>query len=305
MGVFRAQVFGRLAVASALAFAGGPMARGQESSPYEVRPSDVLEVIVVGQASLSGDYTVAPDETIAFPLLGKVVVRGLTAPAVQAKLQKELIARDYFKRPEVSVRVKEFRSHPVMVLGEVPKPGLHPLKGDRSLLSLLADVGGLTPGAGHEIVIARPPEGLAAVAVQRFAMTPVIPGLSEAAGNKGDGDLPPGALEGSDVFRASVKGLQRGNEALNVILEGGDLVYVPRAAQVTVDGEVVNKGSYRFEEDMTVLDLLTAAGGVSERGSQRRLEIERVEDGKIRRVKAKLEDPLRPGDRLKVGARIF
>lgn len=293
-----------LARSIVLSFLLAPLVLAQERSPYAVRPSDILEVIVVGQASLSGDFAVGADSSIDFPLLGKVRAQGMTAPEIQAKIQRDL-SNGFLKRPEVSVRVKEFRSQPVMVVGEVPKPGLYPLKGDRSLLSLLAEVGGLTGNAGHEIVVARPPEGLAPVAVERFVLNPVVPGLNEAAGSRGASELPPGALEGSDVFRASCKELQRGNESLNILLEGGDMVFVPKAALVHASGQVMKAGSYRFEEGMTVLDLLLAAGGVSERGSQKRLKLIRFENGKRREIKAKVDDLVKPGDTLLVGERFF
>jgi polysaccharide export outer membrane protein len=49
-------------------------------------------------------------------------------------------------------------------------------------------------------------------------------------------------------------------------LQAGDTVYFPKASQVYVMGSVARPGSYRTRKEMTVLQALTLAGGVSDRG---------------------------------------
>jgi polysaccharide export outer membrane protein len=233
-----------------------------------------------------------------------VEVAGLLPDDVAKKLQS-LLGAGFFKRPEVSVRVKEYRSRPVLVLGEVAHPGIFSLKGDRSLLTMLADAGGLTSNAGHELLVARPPEGSENLAIEQFQSVPIVPGLSDTARLPDAEDLPPGAIKGSDLFHASFRELIKGNAEQNVILEGGDLVYVPRAAQVFVTGQAARPAAFKFVDGMTVQDALQLAGGVSERGSLRRLKIVRFEAGKRREIKAQLTDVLKPGDSITVGERFF
>ena len=97
----------------------------------------------------------------------------------------------------------------------------------------------------------------------------------------------------------------KGNPEQNVILEGGDLVYVPKAAQVFITGQAARPAALKFVDGMTVQDALQLAGGISERGSMKRLRIVRFEGGKRKEIKALLTDPLKPGDTLNVGERFF
>jgi polysaccharide export outer membrane protein len=276
----------------------------QTSDPSALRPSDVIDVVVLGQPSLSADFVVDKDGSISYPLIGRVAAAGLTPGDLGKKLQA-LLGAGFLRRPEVSVRVKEYRSRPVLVSGEVKTPGIFSLKGDRSLLSVLAEAGGLTPNAGHELLVARPPEGSQSLAIEQFYSMPMVPGLSDVARLPDSEELPPGALKGSDLFRASFRELMKGNADQNVILEGGDLIYVPRAAQIFVTGQAARPAALKFVDGMTVQDALQLAGGISERGSLKRLKVIRFEAGKRTEIKAQMTDLLKPGDTLNIGERFF
>lgn len=269
-----------------------------------VRPADLIDVVVLGQPSLSADFVVDKEGAISYPLLGRVEVAGL-APADIAKKLQSLLGAGFIRRPEVSVRVKEYRSRPVLILGEVVRPGILSLKGDRSVLTMLVEAGGLTSNAGHELVIARPPEGSESAAIDQFSSMPIVPGLVDQTRPSDAEELPPGAIKGSDLFRATFRELMKGNAEQNVILEGGDLVYVPKAAQIFVTGQVARPGALKYVDGITVQDALQMVGGVSDRGSMRRLKIIRFESGKRREVKAQLTDVLKPGDTLNIGERFF
>jgi polysaccharide export outer membrane protein len=285
-----------------LAFASS--SSGQTAESIAVRPTDLIDVVVLGQPSLSADFVIDKDGTIAYPLLGRVEVAGL-APADVAKKLQTLLGAGFIRRPEVSVRVKEYRSQPILVLGEVVRPGIVSLRGDRSVLTMLTAAGGLTPGAGHELVVARPPEGSESLAIEQFNNVPMVPGLiDQALPSEGD-ELPPGAIKGSDTFRATFRELAKGNPEQNVILESGDLVYVPKAAQVFVTGQVARPGPLKYVDGLTVQDVLQLVGGVTDRGSMRRIKVVRFENGKRRETKAQLSDVLKPGDTLNVGERFF
>lgn len=276
----------------------------QTGDPSALRPADLINVVVLGQPSLSADFEIDKEGGIDYPLIGRVEAAGLSPSALADRLQS-LLGAGFIRRPEVSVRVKEYRSRPVMVLGEVAKPGIYYLKGDRSLVTILADAGGLASNAGHEVAVARPPIGSEAEAIEKFSSVPIVPGLSDVARLPNADELPPGALVGSDVFKASFRELMKGNAEQNVILEGGDLVYVPKAAQIFVTGQAARPTTLKFIDGMSVQDALQLAGGISERGSIKRLRIVRFEDGKRNEVKAELTDLLEPGDTLQVGERFF
>ena len=262
---------------------------------YEIGPGDTVSVTVVGQAALSGDFRVDAEGLINFPILGRIKATGHTAADLERKLTT-LLADGYVKRPQVSVSVKEYGSQKVVATGEVLRPGSYPLKADRSLLALLADLGGLTQNAGHEVVVIRPPAGgslpLAPISTGGDVATPPVGGL-------------PFDVAGADVFRISLQELQSGNPERNILLQAGDTIYVPKASQVYVTGSVSRPGPYRFQEGMTVLQVLTLAGGVTERGSSGRVKIVRVVGGKKQEIKAKLSDPVLPDDTLIVPERFF
>jgi len=276
----------------------------QTADSAALRPADVIDVVVLGQPTLSGDFALDKDGAISYPLIGRVEAAGLS-PADLAKKLQSLLGAGFIKRPEVSVRVKEYRSRPVLVLGEVARPGIYSLKADRSVLTTLSEAGGLTANAGHEFLVARPPEGSESVAIDQFSSMPLVPGLSDAVRLPDADELPPGAIKGSDIFRASFRELMKGNAEQNVILEGGDIVFVPRAAQVFVTGQAARPAAFKYVDGMTVQDALQLAGGISDRGSIKRLKIVRFEAGKRKEVKAELLDLLKPGDTLNVGERFF
>ena len=107
------------------------------------------------------------------------------------------------------------------------------------------------------------------------------------------------------ISPVSLLELQSGNPERNIALRAGDTVYFPRAAQVYVMGSVARPGPYRYQEGMTVLQVLTLAGGVTERGSQGRTKVVRVVDGKKVEKKVKATDLVLPEDTLVVPERFF
>ena len=123
------------------------------------------------------------------PILGKVKAAEHTTQELERKLTT-LLADGYLKRPQVTVTVAEFGSQKVFVTGEVQRPGQYALKADRTLLVLLSDIGPLSPNAGHEVLIVRPPAGgFAATTVggggqsATAATTPLGPEFPAEAGN--------------------------------------------------------------------------------------------------------------------------
>jgi polysaccharide export outer membrane protein len=89
-------------------------------------------------------------------------------------------------------------------------------------------------------------------------------------------------------------------------LRDGDTIFVPRAETIYVFGQVKNPGAYVLQsKDTTVLQALSLAGGVTDRGATNRIKIMRVVDGKMKEIKVKLTDIVRPGDTVVVRERFF
>ena len=288
---------------------------------YEIGPGDVVKVIVVGQAEMTGDFPVNPQGMMNFPILGRIKASQHTTLELERKLTT-LLADGILKHPQVTVLVAEYGSQRVFVTGEVQKPGRYPLKADRTLLALLGDIGALSPSVGHEVIVVRPPRSAAdpsgpavplgmSGAPEAVALPPKADGSNETEAGAAPTPTPPGVpglpyvAPGSEVFRISLLELQSGNPEKNIALEAGDTVYFPKAAQVFVMGSVARPGPYRYEEGMTVLQALTLAGGVTERGSQGRTKVVRIVDGKKVEKKVKAIDLVQPDDTLIVPERFF
>jgi polysaccharide export outer membrane protein len=263
-------------------------ASGGAQEAYEVGAEDILHIVVLGQPELSGDFSVDRDGVLNFPILGKVKAAGMAPAELERKLAT-LLSEGYLKRPQVSLSVKDYRSHRVFVTGEVSRPGPIPLKGDQSLRSLLGELGNLGPEAGHELVVIRPPRGSAEAGQ---------PSALPAADAAGDGS-------GTEVFRFNVKDVLSGAPNQNMLLQSGDTVHFPRAAMVYIMGQVARPGPYRLQEQTVVLQALAVAGGITERGSSKRIKIVRIVDGKKIEIKAKETDVVQPGDTITVGERLF
>jgi polysaccharide export outer membrane protein len=296
------------------------MVAASPAADYEIGPGDVLKVVVLGQAEMTGSFTVDTEGMVGFPILGKVKASANTTLELERKLTI-LLADGILKRPQVTVTVAEYGSQKVFVTGEVLRPGQYPLKSDRTLLALLGEVGGLGPNVGHEVVVVRPPAGssgasgppvpLSLTDVPAPASAPssgapeaTTTGAAPTAPAAGVPGLP-FLAPGSEVFRISLLELQSGNPEKNIPLRAGDTVYLPKAAQVYVMGSVARPGSYRYQEGMTVMQALTLAGGATERGSAGRTKVMRIVDGKKVERKAKATDLVLPEDTLVVPERFF
>ncbi|HEY0873591.1 MAG TPA: polysaccharide biosynthesis/export family protein [Vicinamibacterales bacterium] len=244
---------------------------------YVLGPQDVVNITVLGEDDLSRKYTIEQDGTFTFPLVGRVTASGLTLRALEQELRTKLITGGFLKNPEVSVAVDAYQSQRIMVWGQVNQPGEYQLSGDMTLLSALAKAGSVTPAAGSEAVIIR---------------------ATKPEGNSKSSE--------PEIIRVDLGDLQAGNLALNIQLRDGDTINVPKALSVFVSGHVKNPNAYSVEEGMTVLQVLTLAGGLTERGSDRRINIIRTVDGKKKEIKGvKLTSVVQPGDTIVVGQRIF
>ena len=115
-----------------------------DAREYKIGPQDLLSISVYREADLTKEGRVAEDGKFRFPLAGEVELGGLSTMQAEAKLREAL--KPYLVDPEVSVSIKEYRSHRVFVLGEVVKPGSYDFSPDRGLtvVEAIALAGGFT-----------------------------------------------------------------------------------------------------------------------------------------------------------------
>ena len=89
-------------------------------------------------------------------------------------------------------------------------------------------------------------------------------------------------------------------------LLGGDSLVVPRAEHYFVVGEVFTPGKFAIEPGMTVIQGIARAGGINERGSERRIQVRRLgKDGQYQVVHVKPSDPIQADDIIRVKESIF
>jgi polysaccharide biosynthesis/export protein len=252
------------------------------TADYHIGPNDVLTITDYDQADLSGNYTVDTDGTFTFPLIGQIKAGGLTVQQLQAELKKKL-ANGYFLNPQVNVTVAQYHSQQVYIVGEVRTPGPYTMTGPMTLLQAIAMAGSALPTASEEIMVVRP-------AVAKAGKGPVLPGQDD---------------DPADVIKVNLKKLQSGDLSQNIPLQDGDTVFVPRADTVYVFGQVKLPGAYPVQPNTTVLQALSLAGGVNDRGSTSRIKIVRFVNGKKEELKVKLSDIVKPGDTVMVPERFF
>lgn len=140
---------------------------------YALSGGDRLRVVVFGDPSLGGEFTIGGSGFIALPLIGEVDVRGLTSTELQGRITARL-ADGYLKDPRVSVEVLSTR--PFYILGEVNKPGQYPFANGLTVAGAVAQAGGYTYRAktGRVLIKHAGQDAEADVAVS--ASTMVAPG---------------------------------------------------------------------------------------------------------------------------------
>jgi len=108
---------------------------------YRVVPNDLLDVEVLNLDN--GKRTVRVNQAgyVTLPLIGPVVVAGLTQQQVEARIAG-MYGEKYLQDPQVSVFIREFTTERITIDGAVAKPGIYPLVGQMTLLRALALAGG-------------------------------------------------------------------------------------------------------------------------------------------------------------------
>ncbi len=115
---------------------------------YRLGPGDVVRVITFGDQQLTAEFRVSDSGNIAVPLLGNVHAAGLSTDQLASLISSQLIERNIFREPSVSVEVLSYR--PIFVLGEVAKPGQYPYQPGMTVLTAVAIAGGFTYRAVEE-----------------------------------------------------------------------------------------------------------------------------------------------------------
>ena len=227
---------------------------------YVIGSEDALDIKVWDHDDLSRTVTISADGYFSFPLIGRIKAGGLTVRSLETKIA-QLLDKDYIVNPQVTITVADFKSQKVFILGEVKSPGAYYLSKTDTLLEVMSKAGGVTPNAGREIIIARPKQGAASL-------------------------QQPASLDSknSQLQHVNLQALLAGDVQKNVAVQDNDTIYVPKASQFSVFGEVQKPGSYALESETSILEAISIAGGPTSNADTQKLELLRKEDGAQRKM---------------------
>lgn len=190
VGVFRptdpgAQAPGDTAAANKPGNAKLGLALQPIAKDYRVGPNDLIDVEVLDLDNLKRTVRVNTAGAISLPLIGTVLVAGLTTQEVETRIAQRY-GQKYLQNPQVSIFIKEFTTERITVEGAVMRPGIYPLTGRITLLRALALAGGFGQIANSsEVMLFRVSEdGARQVAV--FDIEQIRAGKHEDPAIRGD-----------------------------------------------------------------------------------------------------------------------
>ena len=261
-----------VALVAGLALSFLPQAGFAQSMREVLGPGDTVRITAFRYPNLTTEARLSEEGKVTMPLLGEVMLQGLTPDQAAKHIADRRENGNYLKDPQIGVAVLQARSRQVSVLGMVTHPGRYVLDGASARVTdVIALAGGLQPGAADSAT------------VQRFRS---------------------GKAESRQVdLLARLPG---GDPSTNVAIARGDSVFVPRAPVFYIYGEVKQGGAYRLEPQITVTQAIALAGGITPRGSERRVHLRRrAPDGQWREWRPGLTDPIVAGDVIFVRESMF
>jgi polysaccharide export outer membrane protein len=246
----------------------GPAAAEEE---YLLGAGDIIRITVFQNPDLATEVRVSESGHISFPLLGSVALGGKTVPGAERAIADGLRKGGFVLAPQVIVFPLQIRGNQVSVLGQVNRPGRYPLETTNlRVADLVALAGGVAPGGADSLVLT-------------------------------------GLREGGPIRREiPVAELVARSAAANETLAGGDIIFVDRAPTYYIYGEVQKPGAYRLEQGMTLMQALATGGGLTNRGTERGMEVHRRDgSGKVAVIRLDRNEALRPDDVVYVKESLF
>ena len=254
--------------------AAAPAKAAPAASPeYRLGAGDVIRIVVYQNPDLTLETRVSETGIGSFPLLGNVRSGGLGIGAAEKLIADGLKSGNFVKQPQVTLTLLQVKGNQASVLGQVNRPGRYPIEtADMRMTDLLANAGGVATTGGDQLVLS---------------------GMRNGKPFRLEIDLP-------TVFSADQ------NRANDVLIQNGDVLWVDRAPMVYIYGEVQRPGPMRLERGMTLLQVLAAGGGLTQRGTERGIRVHRkAADGKVQVIQAAMDDGVKDGDVVYVKESLF
>lgn len=243
-----------------------------QNAEYQLGPGDNIRILVFQNPELTLETRVSENGSITYPLIGAVSIGGMTLPAAAQTIARALSAGNYIEKPQVNVLLLQNRGNQVSVLGQVNRPGRFPLETFNTRLSEMIATAGGTSSSGGDLAIVTGTRG-----GKPFYKEVDIAGMFLDKNLRDD-----------------------------LVVSGGDVIYVQRMPTYYIYGEVQRAGSNRIERGMTVRQALAQAGGPTQRGTERGIRIfRRGQGGAVETLTPELDAPVQPEDVLFVRETVF
>lgn len=229
---------------------------------YVLGPGDVIEISLLGGDDYKSRVQVQTDGTIQLPYLNSLTVANKTVLKLREEIASKLKSGGFYTSPLVSITIATYASRYVVVLGEVTSPGVVAIDRAYHASEILARVGGVKAGAADILTIRRP---------------------------------------NGQELRLPIQQIAIGAVADDPVVEPGDKIYVAAAPTFYIYGQVKAPGTFKVAPGMTLRMALAQGGGLSDRGSEKRIKVFR--SGQL--TKLGLDDTILGGDVVVAGERFF
>lgn len=199
-----------------------------QSSSLRIGSGDQIDMTVFNVPEMTQRQRVDDSGNYPVPLIGMVHLAGLSMDKAQSLIASKLEEGKYVRGASVSLFISDFATQGVSVMGEVNKPGVYPVWGDRHLIDLIAEAGGVTPRAGKFASITH----------------------RDNSGGSITYDFTKGDIEG---FTS------------NPMVAAGDIIKVAKTGIVYVLGEVGRPGGFPLDntESLSLIQALALAQGTT------------------------------------------
>lgn len=248
------------------------LASADVKGDYVIGPGDVLRINVYQNPDLTLETRINESGAISYPLLGTVKLGGLSVTQAEKTIADGLLKGNFLRQPQVSLQLLQVRGNQASVLGMVNRPGRYPIEVTGLRLSeLLATAGGIAPTGSDTVTLSGVRNG------QQFRK-----------------QIDVGQL------------LNNGKREDDPVVENGDSIYVDRMPMVYVYGQVQRPGSMRVERGMTVMQVLANGGGLTQRGTEKNIKLNRRgADGRVQEKEVNLNETVSEGDVIFVRESLF
>ena len=221
------------------------------NADYVLGPEDLLEIEVYQADDFKRTVRVSGQGFITMPLIGQVQAKGLTTTQLEKRLARSLAK--YLQDPQVSIYIKEYKSQRIGVMGAVAHPQIYNVTGQKYLVDMLfmagmtAVVTNGTGGAGNVCYVFRPTQGQT-----------------------------DGPAKTETIVIDLIELFDKGNRMLNIPVFGGDIINVPKAGVVFVDGAVTRPGVFSMTNSTTLVQVIAMAGGLKFEAERSQIQILRA-----------------------------